>query len=425
MADPAVQAFANVLGQSYTDTVNLLSRLQSTFNTGLATDHSTKRASTLGSASLLFPDGTEVPTSPRVAKDTKAILTIGSKRYNVTFKGGGTYGEIWQSDTRDTFKRVIPQPGKSFEELARNFLCECWIQTVLNEDPQFGVSTSKIMEMYKDHNIVASIGRTAKITVTGEPIFFIKMEYIPYVLGSIVESAKFTVKQCRGILYKIAEYLEHFGRRYDFYHCDLHVGNIMMSETGVKIIDFGMSCMTYNGVTYGMPRDDAVLFGPKDMRGRSIPKMCYSLDLLILLTSLIEKVNNAEVLAFLNVLVTTPHDENVFDELKKIAGRDPVFWKTYWWELDSLPKKIQVQIMELGSISPTGLQMLMKGEYERDSVTGLKLSTVFPMLKTVKNVLGLKATPESNVESAISTIRTIGGKHTRRHKRRSKKTRKH
>lgn len=433
MSDPAITAFSRVLHQSYTDTQNLISRLQATYNTGLSSDHSTKRVSTLDGASLLFPDGSEVPMKP--GKGTQATLWIGTKQYAVTLKGGGTYGEIWQSSTGETFKRVIPQAGKSFEELARNFLCECWVQTVLNSDPQYGAFTSQISEIYKDNSIVASIGRTQYVTVTGNAIFFIKMEYIPYVLGSIVENPRFTVKQCRGILYKLSEYLEYFGTRYNFYHCDLHVGNVMMSETGIKIIDFGMSCLTYNGVSYGMPREAPTYFGPMDMHGRKIPKMCYSLDLLIFLVSLVESVKNDDVLMFLNVLLTTPHSENVFESLKKLAGSDPVFWKTYWWELDSLPKKVQVQIMELSSVSPSGLKMLMTGEYESDSVTGLKLSSVIPMLKAVKSVLGLKASPNTNVESAISTIRTMGGsqvnigqrggKRTRKHGKKTKRTRKH
>jgi hypothetical protein len=139
-------------------------------------------------------------------------------------------------------------------------------------------------------------------------------------------------------------------------------------------------------------------------------------------------VQSGTVSSFLDTLLTTPSGTNVYAELQYITpAGSSVFWMTYWWELDSLSAPIQKSIMELASISPSGLKMLMTGEYETDSVTGLKLSSVIPMLKTVKSALGLKASPDSNVESAISTIRSMGGgrKGTRKQIKKAKRTRKH
>ena len=51
-------------------------------------------------------------------------------------------------------------------------------------------------------------------------------------------------------LLPLASTLEYFNKKYNFYHGDLHTGNIMFSGNTLKIIDMGKACVTYNKKTY-------------------------------------------------------------------------------------------------------------------------------------------------------------------------------
>lgn len=413
------------------DILAFIRRLRQSYNTSLETTTSTEFVYNLASISLKDDSGAEIPYRPRVKIGTEANLQIlkrGSAPIRVKLIGGGSYGEIWTSTDGSnlTYKRVIPRAGDSLEKISRNFLCESWIQTILNTDPRFGLFTAQLTGLFRDHRFTRS--RDVRSTV---PLLFISMEYIPYPFGKLIEN-NMTAAQLRGILHLLAEIFIHFQSTYQFYHRDFHAGNLMLSNEGLKIIDFGMSCLQYEGELYSMPVPERNL-----IRNLSIkPKSCFSYDFFTFLISLREIYDSrpSDVTAYLDSLVTSPDGTNMFLLLsRETPPNEAVFWQTYYYNIDELNRKyvdvkgktksFLVEIMNTPAFHASGL--FEKTTY---TITGLKLSQRFPPLQTLKSSIASRLpipTPQKNIASAIATLsKTRGGKSTRSAGRKNKKTRK-
>jgi hypothetical protein len=76
----------------------------------------------------------------------------------------------------------------------------------------------------------------------------------------------------------LTETLAYYNKKYTFYHNDLHYGNILFKNNNIKIIDFGLSCLNYNGNTYS---------NYETTRGS-----CVSSDLGVFLVSVIQYLEN-------------------------------------------------------------------------------------------------------------------------------------
>jgi serine/threonine protein kinase len=104
----------------------------------------------------------------------------------------------------------------------------------------------------------------------------IAMEDVPTSFLSFLESrAPLTRANLLTFMKPIAQILTVAGERYGFRHGDLHWGNLMFAADGSpKLIDFGKSCVTVDGVTYA-----------------ATPANCESYDMLILYASLLERAS--------------------------------------------------------------------------------------------------------------------------------------
>jgi hypothetical protein len=432
----------------------LLNQLKTSYNSAMTTGTFTDNILLLNTMSLVLPTGGiakdsrgkeyRIPAgSPppyrrglRVIKGTVGTLTDPKgNSLAVTYIGGGTYGEIWKSDTGRTFKRVVPQDEKSDEELARNFFCEGWIQTILSSDASYGMNVSKIIALYRDIGIVRRGGG-----VEGDKIFFIEMEYIPYAFSSLLDKDILTPDMLRGILVKIAEALLYFEQTYGFFHRDFHMGNLMMSSDGIKIIDFGMSCCSYDGKTYGMPGSDRVPSKVQRALGMGNQE-CASLDLFLFLMSIRDLFPDGPIAEYIDSITLIPGSETSGDPVPayflmvgftttNMPEGSSVWHSCYYYyysDFDALPlsstKKrptILDAILSIDVFKPKEcLEKLMRAY----SVTGVNLSSYIPGLKYTRALFGKSVSPNTNVARAISTL-SRGGKRTTR-RRKTRRNRKH
>jgi serine/threonine protein kinase len=401
----------------------------------------------------VFPKGTVPPHTLRVPKGTPAILTDPKdNEIEVTYIGGGTYGEIWKSRIGGrTFKRVIPQDN-AHEELARNFFLECWIQTVLSTDATYGSNVGKILGMYRDIGIVKrSLRGTGAVgsQVQGSKIFFIEMEYIPYGFESLFDNRELSPQILRGILIKIAEALEYFERTYSFFHRDFHMGNLMMGESGIKIIDFGMSCCTYNRITYSMPGNQPVPRKVSEALGAGSTS-CASLDLLIFLMSIRDAAHGNRsyqaLIDYIDSHTQLSNGETTYNKIMwytdAVYGTEAAVWHSCYpselanFDRIKLVKKerntILDALLEVDLFLPHRVKDVFDSEY---STTGYALSS-YPVVgswlrplrtpvRAVKGALGYSSnSPNSNLSLAISRARTLAQRKGGRAQK-TRKNRKH
>jgi hypothetical protein len=121
---------------------------------------------------------------------------------------------------------------------------------------------------------------------------------------SPLDNSTFTEKYIR----PVAETLQHLNHKYKFYHGDLHTGNIMFAGDTIKIIDFGLSCITYNGKLYS----------------GELERSCVSSDLGIYLVSILEYFEHDNLLSpdtikQLKNLLTINHNGNDYNIWRTVS----------------------------------------------------------------------------------------------------------
>lgn len=268
--------FDTVLGNpGVTKTNALIDRLR--FRVDLRDKYYTGVASQLTALPITFrPD----PTDP-----SKEIGTIG--RDTLTQIGGGAYGTIFKNNRTNTvYKRIVKNStivdDEDIEAFHKELFMEPFIQTLLQNDTRYGRNIANISRMYRDTGVIQGSTRPrSSVSESGKffpvPVhrsnytYYYEMEPITYTLMSYIANNNppdFILK-----LSELGATLDYFQQEYGFYHCDLHTENVMFTGAGqIKIIDFGMSCITDSGVVYSV----------KD-------RVCQSWDLLIYVLHLISK----------------------------------------------------------------------------------------------------------------------------------------
>jgi serine/threonine protein kinase len=218
-------------------------------------------------------------------------------RIRKTPVGTGAFGTIYKSHDESTIYKRITLIGDSdieIEEKSREIFLETFIQVVLSCDPTYGNSVCKIKGLYRaptSELMRKTRGEKAAALASDPSItLYILMEPLHCNMWKMQEELrkrlgrKIGLQEFLPVMSDIANVLDHFKKVYGFSHRDLHGGNIMFaSETynEPKLIDFGLSCLTLNGVTYSFVREnvfETLLFD----------KPCNSYDLLILASSLYE-----------------------------------------------------------------------------------------------------------------------------------------
>ena len=275
ITDAVRAAFNNIIGNPGKTKTNALIdglKYKDAQVAGFFTDASTSLPALTGVFSMI-PD---VNNPGTMIEDLRGPARIGDEP--VTYIGGGAYGTIFLGNSNRVYKRTTKKDYLDAEEFHKELFMEPFIQTLLQNDVTYGKNIAKLMGVYRDSGAVAASTRPrTTVSATGArsvaPIresnytYYYVMEPIAYNIDRYIGAVPPTVFITK--LQEIGTVLEYFKTNYGFYHCDLHGDNIMyMHPTGdIKIIDFGLSCITDAGTVYSVDT-----------------KECNSWDLLIYIT---------------------------------------------------------------------------------------------------------------------------------------------
>ena len=251
--------------------------------------------------------------------------------------GGGSFGTIWQSAGatavyKRTMNRTKGRAAAVVEDVYRENYVEAFIQSVLQSDPNSGSEIGKLEAIYRDATVRrrgtrrAAGARTSSNRprydvrrASSEPLnttFFYKMEYIRYTFKDAMKikyrdaGGPIPLDDIHAIFSILGATLAELYETYGFRHCDLHVGNLMFTDTmELKIIDFGKSCLNIDGVVYSKNRPT-----------------CESYDLLIFLVAVREyffHYFDAEVQGVINYFFTDADGTNIYDEVLRLHTDRP------------------------------------------------------------------------------------------------------
>jgi hypothetical protein len=276
-----VTRFSSVLGLSEEDTRRIIDNLNPATKT---TDFFTEISKKLPK----FTKKTWFLGRLRRKTNTMRVLKKGNTTVkNVIYtkpSGSGASGQLYvsQDDTR-AYKsiRLVHSSNNGpiqefFESNIRQIFYEAFIQTILSGDRLHGRFILPVEGIFYEESAEPNV-RT----------IIIQMPKLVATLTSAIEELgrkkgiPIDYRYIRHVLKSITETLIHFKQLYGFRHCDLHMGNIMYRDTELRepyIIDFGRSCLTFNGIAY---------------YNSEYHSRCESNDLLILLVHMLSVSNEA------------------------------------------------------------------------------------------------------------------------------------
>ena len=203
--------------------------------------------------------------------------------------GEGTFGKVFPAisgkaykkikvtgNLTDSTRRIVPgtyNPNRLSKKIRGVFL-EAWIQTVLGSDSAADRSNKicKIEGIYIEENVLDPSFTFENRFIT----FVIKMNQLSTNFETFIDNApgdKAEFSYIQTSLQSLCNTLLYFKTFYGFSHRDLHDGNVMYQLGKLTIIDFGMSCINYNGHIYADPD--------------RFPAGCWSFDMYIFLSSLL------------------------------------------------------------------------------------------------------------------------------------------
>lgn len=173
-------------------------------------------------------------------------IVLGGVSYKVvSVAGAGSYGTVYKVKDSKGHTYAIKQLTDALHESrdVQVFLKECIIQILLAEeskDQPNGPFVPTLHELAYDEESHHA---------------YIRSEWMRNSLEHLVEANNRTQnnKVVPDAVIQIMRLLEFFGTRLQFNHRDLKGDNIMYVKDGnkrvFKLIDFGMSCVTWNGLT--------------------------------------------------------------------------------------------------------------------------------------------------------------------------------
>jgi serine/threonine protein kinase len=285
--------------------------------------------------------------------------------------GEGAYGAVYKSDSNTTVYKKITASGdtsdtqieymKKVEYNLRTILLELFIQIVLSSDPTYGTFICTPTKLFRTSEVGRLPANTSHASYKTPVTLYIQMEYIQYKFEDYMNTLKTASATGRVEKLQLAPLLVQLGNTLhglfisrNFRHGDLHCGNIMVTGSGnLKIIDFGMSCITTTEPLLGGPG----VFSDT----RPTPTACESYDLLLFLTSLYQiyyeddKILSDSFAKEIKDLLNIPstggaaagistlafggvHYSNVYDYLLakgNAVGNDTVFHQAYMEEINA------------------------------------------------------------------------------------------
>ena len=246
----------------------------------------------------------------------------------------GAVGEIYMSEDRTMIykKIIISGVQQQREWMIRQTYMEAFIQTVLGLDPDYGKNICQITNLYRSREVVRQ-GRSDK---GGDIVLFIQM---------------------------------------NFSHRDLHTGNVMFQADGTLVlIDFGMSCMTVDGVTYSVLTSNILPAESKTLVPARVDAPCESYDILIYLTSFGQgfglALEGAEQEKFVSLFDTRDKTFNLLNWIIEYQGEhsdeySSWFHMTYPKSIESWPADIREKLPLIPALKPDNFAALSKG-FARD-----------------------------------------------------------
>lgn len=153
--------------------------------------------------------------------------------------GKGLFGVIAKNRNNPFVYKKIEDKSLPSGRLGylKSIFKEVIVQTLLQSDTTYGTNICHIYKLYRSANNC-----------------IMKLEILHITLKDAILASKNSFRKepnaasslLRDILVKIFEILDHFYKKYEFRHYDLHVSNVMSDSHGdivenLKIIDFGLS----------------------------------------------------------------------------------------------------------------------------------------------------------------------------------------
>ena len=188
----------------------------------------------------------------------------------------GSYGQTHRSaDGKRIYKSItLVAPVKDlktkeeirewFEEKIREIYQETFTQVVLSMDPDVGQFICKPIQLFHDPSVLR---RTRPTDFPNTITLYILMEPIKHTLSTLIAKHGGVRMSWLGpLLYQLGYVLDVLKTKYQFAHRDLHTSNVLIAEgadgtDSIRLIDFGFSCVTYNGVVYRAVEADNIAKG--------------------------------------------------------------------------------------------------------------------------------------------------------------------
>jgi serine/threonine protein kinase len=189
---------------------------------------------------------------------------------------------------------------------------ECWIQTLLGSDPEYGSHIPKIFRIRRSKSLTSLV-------------LYIEMERIPDTFHDIMCKEQITLPKILPYFKQLAAMLKHFDAKYQFRHRDLHTSNLMLKGDKLYLIDFGRSSLGETFVRQGeyqmLPAGKQFTFYSTIMKWDGAVSASHPFDIIVFLTCFKEsyvKHMDDEV----NAAVTKLIGADLYAYMEAFAKRD-------------------------------------------------------------------------------------------------------
>jgi serine/threonine protein kinase len=315
ISDDVKNTFGNMLGKnniSFEDKERIIDRLSAdsgASNLARYYPRFTELANVLKTATVMMFD------------DTTGQIEINSVTERIKKIGGGAYGTIFLGDSGAVYKRIKMADNNFKTENERTYYTElfhrelyieAFVQVVLQSDSKYGNNIARLEGIYKD----TIVDETYDLHPSKRKyVYFYKMENVQYTFKDYVKTLPNVALTMATKFEELGSMLQYFMDTYGFFHRDLHGGNIMFDALGnIKLIDFGMSCISVNGIQYSVNNDE-----------------CMSFDIFILITYLLEYNIVPELSYKFRELLSDDMGFDIFALMKRyIRPNEAVFHKSYF-----------------------------------------------------------------------------------------------